>query len=290
MRSFKEYLSENTDYDWKTNLPSNDICWYLLQPTPDKLFAAVKFIKRLRLMSDPKATNPKSGVVKQINSLIEFFKERGGKKSYLAAVLEIVRCRNRASWTYDKAGTLYRGLGKQWEDIRALGLTLTGKTRMIPGDNGKEILFFEAKGTYTSNYPIQSWTNNIQTALSFSKTLPTEHPSQVGIIYSIKVLSQETLFNSKITNKITAVIDDEDETIRISNKPTPLTAYINGDSILLLWNKVNKGSVLMSSENKRAYASKIKEYFGQSGYEILKKFEGIDDGFTVNYNFNELLD
>jgi hypothetical protein len=138
----------------------------------------------------------------------------------------LLACPSRASWTwYD--GEAYRGTTLGMDDFKTMkfkNVSFTGSTNYLIGDI-----------TYTSRYEGQSWSTTFRIAETFGKTSvkyvrERTNKSRVMAIMEAQLTKQETLFDGKassdILNAVMGIIDDEEEVLRLSNKPIRCKVYV----------------------------------------------------------------
>lgn len=259
-----------------------DICWYLSQPTPEHLkFMATPYFAATVVpntsSSDWNDTPWKmrdnhsytDGIVykvpPEVQALKDWFNHDTNKIDLaVEALRKIASCPNRASWAATPTMKGYRGLRKELADIK--NYSFTGEV-FKPTQHGGRILFAVAKGMYKSKMPIQSWSENFIVAHNFGVTSNTMID---GEVYprsgSIAVIQSATIDTKEIglTPTISRALSkwrSEDEIIRVSNKPLPVTIYVSVEDV--------KKTMKHNSENINDARRFAREVFGVSAGDRL---------------------
>lgn len=246
MLSFLDHLTEAD-----TPFEQRDICWYLSQPTERKLVRSIVYM-------DHGVTNKVHPVVQPyIKAILKWYQTRGGDKVWLPKLVEMAKCQNRADWTRYQGGVVYRGIHRSWDELKKV--VYTGKVY-----TDDRITAFEAKGVYTSRYPVQSWSTKFEIGRRFAlnpsvASMTTQR--KIGIICEAKIAPKDTLFNPTISRKLTDYAS-ENEVIRTSNEPMPIKVYVDSSRLIEELEELN---------SKTERIERLKKLVGEKNAAILSK-------------------
>lgn len=259
-------------------IEKKDACWFLSRPTPDE-FVKVYHHGLDRDAWDRETMRRKSGVAGQIwaaTNRMRIALESGGAPIYIKpdeimwlrawfggswsftdssvmdsrvnAILKLAACPSRAPWTYDTTGnTLWRGVRRKREEV--LKYRFTPKLRRFADPTGKlSSLWVEVDGgKYLSRLGVQSWSSslvagyNYATSKGFARGEQKDVASTFGVLLEAKIPKEQTFLSAEIGKKL-GNWGGEDETIRVSNSPLPVTMYLNINRLADHYLKVPEGA------------------------------------------------
>jgi len=247
MKDFTDYLQET---------PNEGICWWMRQPMVRPLqelvyfcyerfetvrydYAMIETLKirvayeEYRKKFAPAAPNLTKEIWMAAVNIGEHFKisidsnrSQSDMNSVKLGLKKLLACPSRASWAwYD--GEAYRGTTLGMDDFKSVKFkdaAFTGSSTYLIGDI-----------TYSSRYEGQSWSTTFRVAETFGKTSvkyvrERTNRSRVMAVMEAQLTKQETLFDGKassdILNAVMGSIDDEEEVLRLSNKPIRCKVYV----------------------------------------------------------------
>jgi hypothetical protein len=267
MKSFNEYITEASKAPKKGKVvavgdgkPTPDmiakvdaikpltICDLLKESTPKMLASAVTNYLWEDLVAKALKGTYKDGMVKGVkvdrfrkpkwlkdlqvyaDALREWYEREGGsKKDIIPKIVQIASCKDRAKWA-KWSGKAWRGFRRSMAQIKG-SYEFTDKAPMmrIGISSAPNII---AKVKYQSRYGVQSWTDDMAVAGSFSDSGESSASATVSVIIETEITEDESFLSPKASEALTDAVHEEHEVLRISNKPKVVTAYIDVSSLV----------------------------------------------------------
>lgn len=150
-------------------------------------------------------------------------REGGSKKDIIPKIVRIASCKDRAKWA-KWSGKAWRGFRRSLSQIRNYEFT----DKIIKTKMGYPMIV--AKVKYRSRYAVQSWTDDMAVAGSFSDSGEGTQRATIGVMIWTDITEKEGFLSPKASQEIGG--HDESEVLRIGNEPKEMEAYIDvGDLV-----------------------------------------------------------
>jgi hypothetical protein len=218
------------------------ICDLLSDPKPNKFINMIKG-------DIPDVSAPWVKKLEKIQEAFgDWFEAQGGRKIKMINIFnEMVACKNRAPWAA-WSGKGYRGVSRSTAMVSKYDFT--GEIKKV-GKNE----WLVAKGTYKSRYEAQSWSDEWETAESFSDSNMSDVKNPISVIFEVNLKSSDTLLSPDVIKQISiygkGVDSREREVIRVGNAPLPVTVYVKVGNI---------EDIIVLNSSTRTMGNKAKMY------------------------------
>ncbi len=195
----------------------------------------------------------------------DWLEQEGGSKLYIIPrIVEMQACSKNAGWAR-WSGKAYRGVERTVDRLKQY--KYTGEITTL--ESGKE-LYLVATVKYKSRYAVQSWTPKLSVAKKFATSEPYETGRAYGVIMEIDITDKESFLSPEIVNSISSY--KESEVLRVSDKPTTVTAYVAWKKLSeYLESKLVRGGLKVGEEarNLKKIQAELAEIVGTSAAKTL---------------------
>jgi hypothetical protein len=193
--------------------------------------------------------------------------EGGAKAAIIPKIVEMQACSKKAGWAR-WSGKAYRGVERTVDRLKQY--KYTGEITTLEGFGGKE-LYLVSTVKYKSRYAVQSWTPKLKVAREFASGHGKADGSRsYGVVMEIDITDKESFLSPEIVNSISSY--KESEVLRVSDKPTTVTAYVSWKNLgRFLESKLIRGGLKVGDDagNMKKIQAALADIVGTSAAKTL---------------------